>query len=107
MRYYVVDPDNGLEVQSRPKGRKNSSKFVFRDEISDHYTAGRSILLYQHFAREHRPTFLRRIADVLSETSPGSTIWSLQTAHTAFVLVARPEHAQQVEAIVDEVSTRW
>jgi hypothetical protein len=103
----ILRPDNGLEVRSRPKGRKNSGKFVFRDEISEHYAAGRSILLYQHFAREHRPTFLDRIAGTLSETLSGSTIWSFETAHMAFVLVARPELAQQVEAVVNEFSTKW
>jgi hypothetical protein len=101
------DPDNGLDVRAHPKGRKNSGKFVFRDEISDHYAAGRSVLLYQHFPRERRPTFLARIAGSLSETLSGSIIWSFQTAYTAFVLVARPEHAQQVEAVVNEVSTKW
>src|SRR5947208_840512 len=27
------DPDNGVEIKSRPKGRKNSSKFLYWDEI--------------------------------------------------------------------------
>lgn len=101
------DSDNGLEVHSRPKGRKNSSKFVYRDELSEHYAAGRSILLYQHFTREHRPTFLTRIADDLTKILPAATIWSFPTAHAAFVLAARPEHAQQAEAVVNEVSAKW
>ena len=101
------DPDNGLEVPSRPKGRKNFSKFVYRDELSEHYAAGRSILLYQHFTRVHRPTFLTRIADDLTKILPAATIWSFPTAHAAFVLAARLEHAQQAEAVVNEVLAKW
>jgi hypothetical protein len=101
------DPDNGLEVQSRPKGRKDSSKFVYRDEVFEHYAAGRSIVIYQHFAREHRPTFLARIACDLSEALPATTIWSFPTAHAAFVLAARPEHVQQAEAVVNAVLEKW
>lgn len=45
-----LDPDNGLEVKI-PKGRKRSSKYAYLDEITDHYGAGRSILLYQNYPR--------------------------------------------------------
>jgi hypothetical protein len=101
------DPDNGLEVRSRPKGRKNSGKFVYWDEVSEHYAAGRSILVYQHFVREHRLIFLTRIAGDLSEALPATTIWSFPTAHAAFVLAARPEHVQQAEAVVNAVLAKW
>jgi hypothetical protein len=46
------DPDNGLEVKSVPKGRKRSNKYVFLDEIADHYAAGRSVLVYQQLGRK-------------------------------------------------------
>jgi hypothetical protein len=102
-----LDPDNGLEVRSRPKGRKQSSKFVFKDEISDHYAAGRSVLLYQHFPREHRPTFQNKIASDLSDALPRSRIWFFGTAHVTFVLAARPEHWHRVTAVVDEIAREW
>jgi hypothetical protein len=101
------DPDNGLDVKSRSKGRKNSSKYVFRDEISDHYDAGRSVLLYQHFPHEDRASFLTRTAHTLWEAEPHATVWSFRTAHVAFVLAARPEHAQRVSAVADEISEKW
>jgi hypothetical protein len=102
-----LDPDNGLEVRSRPKGRKQSGKFVFKDEISVHYAAGRSVLLYQHFPREYRPTFQNKIASDLSEALPRSRIWFFATAHVTFVLAARPEHWHRVTAVVDEIAKEW
>jgi hypothetical protein len=101
------DPDNGLDVLSLPKGRKNSGKFVFRDEISDHYAVGRSILCYQHFAREHRPTFLSKTAGDLSLALPSASVWCFQTAHVAFFLGAQPGHARRVGAVAEEVAEKW
>jgi hypothetical protein len=100
-------PTNGLDAPSRPKGRKNSSKLVYRDEVADHYAARGSILLYQHFAREHRPTFLTRIAANLSESLPAATIWSFPTANVVFFLAASREHAQSLADVVSEISTKW
>ena len=33
------DPDNGIEIKSKPKGRKDSSKFLYWDEIGQAYEA--------------------------------------------------------------------
>jgi hypothetical protein len=95
------DRDNGLEIQSLPRERKNSNKFVFRDEISDHYAAGRSVLIYQHYPRRPRAEFLAEIAVRLSEALPQGSIWFFQTPHVAFVLVAQSEHAKRAAAIVE------
>ena len=38
------DPDNGIEIASVKKGRKDSSKFVYLDEIGASYAAGKSAL---------------------------------------------------------------
>jgi hypothetical protein len=100
------DPDNGLEIRSLPKGRKNSSKFVFKDEISDHYAAGRSVLIYQHYPRRPRAKFLADKAVWLSEALPHGNIWFFQTPHVAFVLVARSEHSQRVAQTAD-VARKW
>jgi hypothetical protein len=90
----LFDPDNGSEIRSLPKGRKNSSKFVFGDEISDHYAAGRSVLIYQHYPHRPRTKFLADIAVRLAEALPQASIWFFQTPHVVFVLAARSEHAQ-------------
>ena len=90
------DPDNGLDIGGKPKGRKNSSKFVFRDEIAATYQAGHSILIYQHFIREERRAFLGRVAGGLQRIALSADIWSLETAHVAFLLLAQPRHRSAV-----------
>ena len=51
-----LDPDNGMEVPSTKSGRKNSSKYVYWREIQALATAGRSVLVYQHYPRKpHEP----------------------------------------------------
>jgi hypothetical protein len=87
--------------------RVPARKVVFKDEISDHYAAGRSVLLYQHFPREHRPTFQDKIASNLSGVLPRSRIWFFGTAHVTFVLAARPEHWHRVTTVVDEIAREW
>lgn len=96
------DPDNGVDVASKPKGRKESSKFAFRDELKATLVAGHSVLVYQHFAREERQGHLRRLGTQLGEMAPDATVWVFETAHVAFLLVVQPQHADRlnVDAVI-------
>jgi len=44
------DPDNGLEIKSTLRGRKHSCKYLYWDEVCATFTAGSSVLIYQHFS---------------------------------------------------------
>jgi hypothetical protein len=101
------DPDNGMEVPSRALGRKGSNKFVYYDEIADHYALGRSILIYQHFPRKPRSVFPNRISGFLRENLPQAQIWSFETAHVAFMLAAQPAHLAGVRAAAEFVEREW
>jgi hypothetical protein len=101
------DPDNGLEVPSSAPGRKGSNKFVGYHEIANHYAAGASVLIYQHFPRERRSKFLERVSGELRENSPHAQIWSFETAHVAFLLVAQPAHLAGVRAAAEFVEREW
>ena len=101
------DPDNGLEIRSRPKGRKGSNKFVYHDEIADYYLRGQSVLVYQHFPRERRPDFLARVSSSIRAATPNADIWSFETAHVAFILAAQPAHAARIAAVVRVVVQNW
>ena len=99
--FAFFDPDNGLEVKSTGKGRKRSSKYAYLDEIIDHYEAGRSILLYQHFPRHvSRESFIVSTTGRLRSNLAGSTIWSFETPHVVFLLAAGPDHVGRVERVV-------
>lgn len=87
------DPDNGLDVPSKKKGSRDSSKFVYRDEVTTVFDGGKSVLIYQHFTREERGRFVERIGRSLQEVMPEALIWAFRTAHVVFILVINPQHA--------------
>lgn len=86
------DPDNGFEIASCPKGRARSNKFVFFDEMVDHYRAGRSVLVYQHFPRTQRDEFILNLCEKMKTTLDNASILYFRTANVVFMLGARPDH---------------
>lgn len=84
------DPDNGLETSLR-KGRKNSSKYLYLDEVAAFYEAGKSLLVYQHFPRVERKAFLASCTGRLRGSAAGCAVWAFTTAHVVFFLLIHPE----------------
>jgi hypothetical protein len=101
------DPDNGLEVRSCPPGRKDSSKYLMRQEVAAAYASGQSVLIYQHFRREKRDQFVRRLAGELTMNAGKGTVTCFRTANVAFFLVAQPAHAVLLRAAAEAVEKRW
>jgi len=66
------DPDNGIEIPSKPIGRKGSSKFVAWNEIKGVWNSGCSILIYQHFNRKERMAFAECLISELRGSLPAS-----------------------------------
>ena len=95
------DPDNGLEV-SLPKGRKNSSKYLYLDEVAAFYDAGKSLLIYQHFPRVERQAFLASSIGRLRGVAPGCAVWAFTTSHVVFLLLAHPESPARLAVAVME-----
>jgi hypothetical protein len=46
-----LDPDNGIEVRSVPKGAAKAGKYVFWDEIEALWARGQSLVIYHHLNR--------------------------------------------------------
>ena len=82
------DPDNGIEVASGPKGRKNSSKYLYWDEIAAAFRPKRSLLIYQHYAREHRQAFAARLAGQLRGATGADAVWAVHSPHVLFLLAS-------------------
>lgn len=101
------DPDNGLDVPSVQPGQRNSSKYVTIQEARSFYAAGKSVLVYQHFARVKRTNFLQQCGDRLREAMPDAQLWAFPTKHTAFLLAVQPEHVSILEPAARAVSERW
>jgi hypothetical protein len=92
--WVFVDPDNGIEVKSRPMGRKNSSKYVAWDELTAIWKTGASILIYQHFAREKRIPFTRRLAREFAARTSATHLEGFCTPDVLFLLAAQDRHAE-------------
>jgi hypothetical protein len=101
------DPDNGLEVSSLPKGRKNSSKYLYLDEVAAFYASGKSLLIYQHFPRVERAVFLGRCAERLRAAAPGASLWAFTTAHVVFLLLLHPDSPARLHSAANAACTRW
>jgi hypothetical protein len=86
------DPDNGIEIKTVAIGRRNSSKYVYRDELAATYRSGHSLLVYQHFPHKERASFIRAVADDLQRLAAGAEIWAFRTSHVVFMLVIQPRH---------------
>mgnify|MGYP001571326795 CR=1 FL=1 len=99
------DPDNGIEVGSVAKGRRSSSKYVYRDELGATYRAGHSLLVYQHFQRKERESFIQAVADDLRRVAVEAEIWAVRTSHVVFMLAIQPRHrpalSQAAQAVLD------
>lgn len=102
-----LDPDNGIEIPSKRFGAKDSSKYVYWGEITRAYERGHSLVIYQHFIRESRDTYIARLAAQLAGRLQAPLVDSFRTAHVVFFLVARPEDAAAFERAHDEIHERW
>ncbi len=102
-----LDPDNGIEVPSKPVGRKGSSKYVAWQEIQALWEAGLSLLIYQHFPRETRGPFAHRIVSELRERTGACLTEAFRTPRVLFLLAARGQRAERLTEVVELVSGRW
>lgn len=100
------DPDNGLET-TLAKGRKNSSKYVFLDELATFYASDKSLLIYQHFPRIERRAFIASCADRLRSVASGAAIWTFTTAHVVFFLLVHPDSRARLAIAAIEACGRW
>ncbi|MBC8287468.1 MAG: hypothetical protein H8E42_08340 [Nitrospinae bacterium] len=101
------DPDNGLEVKSKPLGKKDSSKFLYWSEVIDSYNAGHSILLYQHFIREDRDKFIARIVADIRDKTGSNNISYFRTSNVVFFLIAQDKHSQYFSDKAKIISSMW
>lgn len=101
------DPDNGLEVKSRPYGRKHSAKFLYWSELAEVYSTGKSVLVYQHFRREKREQFIRRLSEELCARLSASDVLSFLTPYVAFFLVPQPAQADYFKERAGIVGEQW
>jgi hypothetical protein len=102
-----LDPDIGLEVKSKAFGRKDSTQYVYWHEIERLWADGRSLLVYQHFPRVTRASYIQRMMDALREHTPGGSIEAFSTTFVVFLMALQPTHRRHHAGIVDLTQARW
>ncbi|HUS69153.1 MAG TPA: hypothetical protein VM075_00055 [Anaerolineae bacterium] len=101
------DPDNGIEVKSKPYGRKDSSKYLYWHEIDRFWKAGHSLLIYQHFPRVKRDPFIGGKARQLIDKTSADEVFFFRTSHVVFFLVPQAEHTYLFRDRNEEVERVW
>lgn len=101
------DPDNGLEVKSRPYGRKNSCKYLYWQELLSTFRNGHSILLYQHFRREKREEFIKNLSEEVCVRISVSEVITFRTANVLFLLIPQSCHLSYFRERAEEVKRVW
>ena len=101
------DPDNGLEVPSKRRGARDSSKYLYWSEVEVAAARGHSVLAYQHFPRAKRDPYIEQKAREMGQRCGSSTVLAFRTAHVVFLLAAQPAHEAALVAAAEEVGRRW
>jgi hypothetical protein len=101
------DPDNGIEIESKPCGRKGSSKYLYWHEIGHFWSAGHSLLIYQHFPRVKRDLYIRGKACRLMEKTGAPEVISFRTSHVVFFLLPQRNRLYCFRERSEEVARRW
>jgi len=102
-----LDPDNGLEIASKPMGRKGSSKYLAWAEVDALAANGKSLVIYQHFTREPRDQFIHRIGDLVRQHSNAAFLEAFRTPHVLFLVAGHPSHEQVLARAFSQVRRDW
>jgi hypothetical protein len=101
------DPDNGIEIKSKSKGKKDSNKYLYWDEIERFWKLGYSLLIYQHFPRVNRPGYIRKVSKALSKNIRTSEIITFKTSTVAFFLLTQSRHRKKIHSAVELIQEKW
>ena len=102
-----LDPDNGLEVPSQSFGRKYSSKYAYWPEVEQIWQGGASLLIYQHYRREKRSTFIPRMVDDFRDRTGARLVEAFRTPRVLFILAGQPKHEALLHRAVQRVASCW
>ena len=100
------DPDNGLEVKSVKYGRKGASRYLFLREASQSFSAGHSLLVYQHMPPKPRDPLIRGLARGLIRETGSQLVYVFRTPRVAFLLVPQTNEVRQFAESASIVQTK-
>ena len=100
-----LDPDNGLENKSVKRGTKDSSKYVYWDEVKELFKMGKDLLIYQHIPREKE--FTARIASECRSKLFGARIIPIKTSNVLFILIVNVKRSDDDLNRLKKSLNRW
>jgi len=102
-----LDPDNGIEVKSKPIGCKDSSKFVCWRELNALFEKGASLLVYQHYPRRPRKEFTSALAERLSRQLGINQVITFSTSNVLFLLAPQSRHEHAMRSAAESIAEKW
>lgn len=100
------DPDNGLAVPSVPKGRRDSSKYLYWDEFGRALLGSRSVCVYQHFARRPRDHFISSLMARVASEHPQHRVFAVAGKFAVCLVCGPPNHAQSLLDAANGLASR-
>lgn len=102
-----LDPDNGIEVRSCPKDRRNSPKYIYWDELAEICGQGKSLLVYQHFPRVKRDVYVPWLIKEAKQRLSAKTVIMLKAGNVGYLLVLQPKHEKKLKGILRRLDKSW
>ena len=107
MEFFFFDPDNGIEIKSIKKGRKNSSKYLYWDEVETAFDLSSAVMIYQHFPRINRNRFIQNMTDTGRKMIPQADIFTYTTSHVLFLLFAHRKNRKFILSSNKQILSAW
>jgi hypothetical protein len=101
------DPDIGIAPASIIKGRKDSSMYIYSDEIKDFYGSDKSVLIYQHFPRIERTAFIENTAKILLINTGASDVVAFRTSHVVYFLLVAENKSKAILNSCNLILDKW
>jgi len=101
------DPDNGMEIKTRKKGNKESSKFLYWDEVRHYSAMGKPLIGFQHFARVKRDEFIRDMTQRFILESGAAWVGALVSPNVVFFVVPAAPHEESLTKACESVCRQW
>jgi hypothetical protein len=95
-----LDPDNGIEVASVAKGASGAERYVYWSELEPLRAAGSSVLIYQHFPRVQRASYLDGLLTRLArKMGSGYEAFAAHTSRVGFLFALRAERGRMRDTV--------
>jgi hypothetical protein len=100
-----LDPDNGLETKKK-KGRKDSNKFVYWDEVED-LSRSRSLVIFQHWRRVNHEQMAADLRAELRARTSIHDVFDVRSPNVLFLVASRPADTNLLVGAAERVADRW